>query len=42
MGDETQRAPPLPSIITSSDSDDYFADHMPPDEAYFVDEEWVS
>ena len=42
MGEETQRAPPLPSIITSSDSDDYFADHMPPDEAYFVDEEWVS
>ena len=41
IGEETQRAPPLPSI-TPYETDDYYADYIPPDEVYFADEEWVS
>ena len=31
IGEETQRAPSLPSVITSSNPDDYYADYIPPD-----------
>ena len=42
IGEETQRAPPLPSISLSSALNDYYEDYMPPDEAYFTEEEWLS
>ncbi len=42
LGEDTQRAPPLPSISPSNDPNDYYEDYMPPDEAYFADEQRVS
>lgn len=43
IGEETQRAPPLlPSIPNYESEDSYDWGDFPPDEAYFVDEEWVS
>ncbi len=43
IGEETQRAPPLlPSIPNYEAQDSYDWGDFPPDEAYFVDEEWVS
>ena len=42
LGEDTQRAPPLPSISPSNDPNDYYEDYMPPDEIYFAIEQWVS
>ncbi|MBF0289985.1 MAG: hypothetical protein HQM14_19385, partial [SAR324 cluster bacterium] len=41
IGEQTQRAPPLPSI-SPSNPNDYYEDYFPPDEVYFADEQWVS
>ena len=41
IGEETERAPPLPSITSYAPEDSYdFREDFPPDEVYFVDEEW--
>ena len=40
IGEETERAPPLPAIIRYELEDSYDWGDFPPDEAYFCDAEW--
>ena len=40
IGEETERAPPLPSIASYASEDSYDWGDFPPDEAYFCDAEW--